>query len=653
MQQEKQNFLEGDFCPLPRPPKRVGAGVLILTPFKLLPYFILLIFVFIVFFGVFSLISLLPYYNSIQNVYAQANEAQRSLLNAQNMIEQRRFAEAGVELSRAETAFDKAVRYTDIMGEAKIFNIDYAEDQRIVARDIFEIGLGLSGSLKDMSDIGEEIFVILNQGQTSFSEVSVTQKAEILKVIYASVNDFEAVDQEFTVISDKLADINSRHPLFIFDSVVSPLQEKIPELNRGFSGFLSFSRLVPILTGYPEQRTYLLALQNNRELRATGGFLGTVGHLTVENAELVEFDTENVYVYDRPARAFLDVEPPEPIQTFLRQEQWFLRDSNWWPDFPRSAEKMQWFYYEEGGEQNLDGVIAITPDAVERLLRVIGDFQVRDTYFTPDNLWEQLEYEVEQGFVEQGLSDDDRKEIIAELGDQIISRLYSLPLNKWLDLIDLGGDLVKEKHLLLYSNEPKFQTVIIENGWGGEVKQVEGDFVMLVDSNMAAKKTDQFIDRSLHYYLLENENGEIRVEAKAEYVNHASETDWRTTHYGSYSRLYAPQGSELIDMRVGRMKIPVDEVDKYDEFGKTAFGLFFQVFLNQSTEVVWTYKLPADLSEKIRQTGEYDLFVQKQSGLPEMDLSLDLNFWQNGKLDSVKHEQKMVHDEKFKLYLAD
>jgi len=55
------------------------------------------------------------------------------------------------------------------------------------------------------------------------------------------------------------------------------------------------------------------------------------------------------------------VVPPKGIASYLNEKNWFLRDSNWDPDFPTSAVRAEWFIDKEIGE-SFDGVFAINYD---------------------------------------------------------------------------------------------------------------------------------------------------------------------------------------------------------------------------------------------------------------------------------------------------
>ncbi len=59
----------------------------------------------------------------------------------------------------------------------------------------------------------------------------------------------------------------------------------------------------------------------------------------------------------------------------------------------------------------------------------------------------------------------------------------------------------------------------------------------------------------------------------------------------------------------------------------------YDLFLISETQFLsFTYLLPLFISEKI-DNGLYTLFVQKQAGLPEMGLTLRLNFGNNRVID--------------------
>ena len=108
--------------------------------------------------------------------------------------------------------------------------------------------------------------------------------------------------------------------------------------------------------GFSGTQSYLVLFQNSMELRPTGGFVGSVGKLTMVDGLVADFTIFDVYELDGQLRGHVD--PPDPIRTLLSQEHWYLRDSNWDPDFFESGQRAAWFYEKETG-QSVDGVISV------------------------------------------------------------------------------------------------------------------------------------------------------------------------------------------------------------------------------------------------------------------------------------------------------
>jgi hypothetical protein len=601
-----------------------GVGRIFLVALKLIPYFIFTAAVLCLIILVFLGATLLPHYNTLKSVYEFSIDGQTHLLSAENFISEQKFKSSGIELVQAEQSFHSASENLKSLENAMAFKIGFLRDQFIVAQDLVFIGENLSGSLQDVSNLGQEFLDTLKMDNLNFLQITEEKKMAALEKLASSADRLEKVQLSLLKVQEKLVDIDKHQPLFFFQKAVEPLQEQIPKLQKAVEGVTVAAKLLPAFSGYPKEKTYLFIFQNNREMRPSGGFIGSYGIVKLKNAELKTFFTDNSYNLDQPAEAYLNIPSPEPMKKYLNQPKWFFRDSNWWPDFPMSAEKMSWFYKMEGGKENLDGVIAITPTVLEELLGIIGEFKIDDLVFNKNNFWEQLEYEVEYGYYKKGIATANRKDIIGELGKQIIARLYLLPSNKYLELVDLFKKEMQEKQILLYFKDSSIQSVALKNNWAGEVKNFTGDYLMLVDANLAALKTDSAMRRTMSYRLVQDKKDHLIAETKVTYENLGT-FSWKTTRYRTYTRLYVPLGSELISVKVGDREIKREDIDITTEFSKTVFGQFFEVEPQKFQTVTWQYSLPAKVQDKIAK-GEYSLLIQKQPGIEKMNLQLDISF---------------------------
>ncbi|MDP2933693.1 MAG: DUF4012 domain-containing protein, partial [bacterium] len=158
-------------------------------------------------------------------------------------------------------------------------------------------------------------------------------------------------------------------------------------------GVEDFDRLqsLPALFFQDQPKTYLLLFQNNRELRATGGFIGTYGLATFQSGKLTNLKIETVYNPDGQLKK--TIPPPGPLQRFLTS-RWAMRDSNWFFSFPDSARKAGEFLKLETGVA-ADGVIAITPRLFENLLRLTGPISMPayGVVLTAENFVDQVQYQ--------------------------------------------------------------------------------------------------------------------------------------------------------------------------------------------------------------------------------------------------------------------
>ena len=153
------------------------------------------------------------------------------------------------------------------------------------------------------------------------------------------------------------------------DLVAGPIATYAPLLDT----YRELDDVLPGLLGWGEEKRYLVLAQNPAELRPSGGYTGTVGTITLRDGAIVEQDFVDTYeLSTQEGLPFVD--PPDELTAYLLGEgqSWRLADANWSPDFPTVARTAAELYGVETGEQDIDGVIAITTYALDRLLEVTG-----------------------------------------------------------------------------------------------------------------------------------------------------------------------------------------------------------------------------------------------------------------------------------------
>ena len=90
------------------------------------------------------------------------------------------------------------------------------------------------------------------------------------------------------------------------------LKQKLPDIRSAMDSFLSSSHIFVDLLGGNGPRKYLFLFQNNSEMRATGGFIGSYGVLDIANGHVKNFFVDGIFNPDGQLKD--KIVPPEPIQ---------------------------------------------------------------------------------------------------------------------------------------------------------------------------------------------------------------------------------------------------------------------------------------------------------------------------------------------------
>ncbi|MBU0707149.1 DUF4012 domain-containing protein [Patescibacteria group bacterium] len=426
-----------------------------------------------------------------------------------------------------------------------------------------------------------------------------------------------------------------------YRSDIERIQEELPILTKNFNQFAEFSDLFYQLLGGDVQKRYLMIFQNNREMRATGGFIGSIAMVDIKDGAITKLEVPGGGPYDLSGQLKEKVIAPAPMH--LVNPHWYLQDANWFPDFPTSARKIMWFYEKSGGP-TVDGIISLTPDVVIELLKIIGSIDMQEEYgvtVTSENFVEETLNQVE---IEYDRDENKPKQFIADLLPTVLQKVFSAEENEFLTIVNTLSGLLADRHLMFYLSEKEMQDKVIGFDWGGDIKQSSGDYLMVVNTNISGGKTDEVIDQTINHSVEISPSGEAIATVEVTRLHNGQVGDtWTGTKNIDFMRLYVPRGSQLIDASGFDQPDPklfswpepeykvdddlndiegraiVDELTGTrvnDEFGKTVFGNWIQVMPGESVTVSLTYRLPFTVKPQgyIDASTPYSLFVQKQAG---------------------------------------
>lgn len=357
---------------------------------------------------------------------------------------------------------------------------------------------------------------------------------------------------------------------------------------------------------------YLVIFQNTLELRPTGGFIGNFAELTLENGKIKDYNiyNTNVFDYGKPG-----IEAPEPYKRMLGIQEMQLRDANWAPNFPTTAQQIVDLYKLEGGTKDIAGVIAVNASVLPEIIKITGPVSIdsMEEELNSENILLALQYELNFGFLEKGISRDARKEPIKDLAFELDNEISKSSIFTLYLLGEMLLQQADQKQIILWSKDSNIQAKIAKLGWDGAINiDNQRDYLKVVDANLGALKTDYYMKRAIKKNVRECED-KICSTITITYNNTATNASPLNTDYKSYTRVFLPREA-FVNTVMGVEKRP-NEVDYTTAYNKKVAGFEIKVPFNSSKDIVIDYTMP--------KLDKYGLDIQKQSGIEGFDFTLD------------------------------
>ncbi|MBT3356090.1 DUF4012 domain-containing protein [bacterium] len=592
-----------------------------------------------------------------ENVKVKGRQALGHLDKAKDQLRGQDFLSAKTSFASAVEEFESAQKELDRIGGdmLNVFSTLPILSRLSSGKNVVDAGNELTKAAKELSSAIEVLSELKNP--FSFEEEGSESQQSMLDM-------FKVMQEKLSVAEESLTKAEKDLSLVDIEDLPSEYQDKFRKIKGTLPMVLSMirtfeqnSEIFLELLGHNGPRKYLLLFQNNQEMRATGGFIGSYGILHISNGKIKKLLIEGIYNPDGQLK--YDVVPPLPIQKI--SASWSTHDSNWFPHFPTTAEKVAMFYEYTGGP-TVDGIITMTPTVLQRMLEITGPIEMEDynTTVNTENFIEATQYEVE---VDYDKTENKPKQFLADLAPRIITSLFEArDVGDASMTLEMFSDMLKERHIMLYSMNNDVQSAIAGQGWSGGILKTEKDYLMVINSNINGFKTDGVIDETITHNSKIAEDGTITNTVKIKRVHNGGDTDyaWWNKVNSNYMRVYVPKGSKLLSVKGQTREInepPIDydklgfkrdkdvvreensiELDEetgtriYEEEGKTVFANWVYVSPKETVQVEYTYQLPfkIDTHKNEQVSDTYSLLVQKQSG------SLGSNF-----SSKVEYESKI------------
>ena len=472
------------------------------------------------------------------------------------------------------------------------------------------------------------------KGEGSFTGGTAEDRiAKIIETLGEIAPKLNEVEDKLKIVDENLAEINPNHYPASFRgrqvrSQIVDLKEKAGAAAKTIIDAKPALEILPKVLGHPEPQLYLLIMQNDGELRPTGGFMTAYAIIKLDKGKVIAEKSDDIYSLDEKNKN--KVKAPDAIKKYLFSADlktglvpwWYLRDMNLSPDFKVSMDTFKKYYDEVPGEPEVDGIIAIDTKVLKDFLTILGPVEVPDYQtFTMDKdprchdipqVVCEIEHIVDTPIpgIKKG-----RKDVLGPLMKAILSKTFDSPSSIWPGLFRLGMEEINQKHVLFYFDDEKSQLAVEKLNAAGRIQVFEGDYLHINDTNFGGAKSNLFVNHEVSQEIEVDGDDTITKTLTLTYTNPEPMDDCNLERptglclngiLRNFLRVYVPKASQLVEA-VGLE----EEVMTYDELDKTVFEGFFKLRGDGGkAKVIISYKLPF----KYDSGKPYEFLIQKQPG---------------------------------------
>lgn len=303
---------------------------------------------------------------------------------------------------------------------------------------------------------------------------------------------FAEIEKPLGTASAALTSAEVRAQRIDADATLPPLADAVRELRTSVTEAATVvdslhgaSVLLPTMLGGEGPRDYVLAMQNNAELRSSGGIIGSIALLHADGGKIT-LETQ------ASTRDFPELDEALPLSDstvalFEDRPGKFLQNITSIPDFSEAGATIAARWQERfGGE--IDGVIAVDAVVAAHLMKATGDLSFGPFTATPETVISILLSEIYAAIPDPDVQDD----VFAQAASALFGAALSGGDPK--ALIGALAESADEGRIRIWSAHEDEQAVLAASALGGTIPQDSEDatYVGVLMNDSTGAKMDYY-----------------------------------------------------------------------------------------------------------------------------------------------------------------
>lgn len=612
-------------------------------------------------------------YSPYRRIRTSVDQIEVATKNIISDFEDKNLANLDSNINTIRTEFDKINKELDSFEFLRYLELTkgYYDNLQIIIGIVGKADTLIEKSLPEFKELLQNTGFSLEEGVEVQPEEDGDEQST-LSLLLSELDDYIAFYEEIEPsIMEIFAEVNKLNPAYLpavggnnmggnLDEF-EKFTEEYPETSDEIIAFLSN---LPVLIGADNtQSRYLIVMQNETEMRASGGILTVYGSMKFVDGELEDdiklhdmWNLENYVRFDlginagpRDFKYWEDY--PDYVSPFGYYQNIYgqnvlmnngcgatsmrAQDSGLYPDLKWTMDIFQDYYYwanfyNKDLYPDYDHVVIMNQTFVENILSIIQPIEVEGYgVVTAENFIEFIKEETDRPDL---VFDPDRKKIIDDIADVVKDKLFEIDNEKIPLTINTLIDSFYARDIAFTSPDTSVQAFFDKYNLSGEFeKEFAGDYLHVNEAQNCSLKLNRWLRDTVTQTVYIGEDGNINKEVAINwqqpqiYDPSIGALYSNTTRYSyrAWVRLFTPLNSSNFDSDGLKASgyLFYRPKDYYDEtMNKQTYDSIIQFDHRRLTEsdpvaehnLNISYSLPESLN--YNKNGEYKLLLQKHPG---------------------------------------
>lgn len=374
-------------------------------------------------------------------------------------------------------------------------------------------------------------------------------------------------------------------PKFLQDYILQ-YKELINTTSNTVRPLENITQFLPDLLGVDERKRYLILLQNDGEIRGTGGWISSYAVVGLEGGQVRELFIDDIYNADGTLKVQGNsYKTPTSMTMALENTPYTFSLVNWNPNLDNVMLSSEQFIYDLGKGNDLDGVITIDTTFLQKLLEKWGGIEVpgESEIVTGDNLYTKI-FEMHTEFTPGSTR---KSTFLANLANATVTKFLSSDFTEYKDVLDVLSESLDEKHLQATFKNTLAKGFFDENNWDGNLDTKYQTSPISIDWNWGGNKANMYIKKNYSLSIDIKEESIVDYTYQIAVQNDSTENTYPQGDYTNYMRIFLPSNAQVKSIK----GFKGNKYNTYYENGFKVVGGWFNTSIKDNNNFEITYRI--------------------------------------------------------------